>query len=123
MVRAIRGATTAESNSREEILAAAGEMVKEMISKNGIDTEDMISILFTLTPDLDAVYPAVAVREMGITDVPLLDFAQPDVNGSLKKCIRAMIYINSDKSNKELKHIYLKGARVLRPDLVKGEDL
>ena len=123
MVRAIRGATTAESNSREEILAAAGEMVKEMISKHGIDTGDMISILFTLTPDLDAVYPAVAVREMGITDVPLLDFAQPDVNGSLKKCIRAMIYINSDKSNKELKHRYLKGARVLRPDLVKGEDL
>lgn len=118
MVRALRGATTAENNTREEILAATKEMLEEILRLNEVKTEDMISILFTITPDLDAVFPAVAVREAGITNVPLLDFAQPYVEGALKKCIRVMIYINSHKSNDDLKHAYLKGARVLRPDLI-----
>lgn len=117
MVRAIRGATTAE-NTRESILKAVFEMMTEIIEKNNIDKDDMADIIFTMTPDLDAVFPAVAVREMGICDVPLLDMAQLYVEGALKKCIRVMIHINTDKKNSELIHVYKEGAVVLRPDLV-----
>lgn len=118
-VRALRGATTVETNSREEILEATAEMIKEIMSRNNLETEDMISILFTVTSDLDTVFPAVAVRQLGITDVPLLDVAQPAIKGALGKCIRVLIHFNTEKKNSELNHVYLRGAKVLRPDLVK----
>ena len=114
MVRAIRGATTVENNDREEIIEATKEMLETIISENNIKTEDMVSVIFTVTPDLDKVFPAVAARKMGIVDVPLLDMSEPEINGALKKCI-----INSDKQNKDMVHAYLRGATVLRPDLVK----
>ena len=107
MVRAIRGATTVENNDREEIIEATKEMLETIISENNIKTEDMVSVIFTVTPDLDKVFPAVAARKMGIVDVPL------------KKCIRILMHINSDKQNKDMVHAYLRGATVLRPDLVK----
>ncbi len=116
MVRAIRGATTAE-NTRESILAATREMVAEIIIKNSLKIEDLVCIMFSLTPDLDAVFPAVAVREMGICNVPLMDYAQPDIQNALKGCVRVMILTNSDKSLDEMQHLYLRGAKVLRPDL------
>lgn len=119
MVRAIRGATTAKSNEREEIIEATKEMISQIISDNSLKTEDVISIVFTVTPDLDKVFPAAAVRQMGITDVPLLDMAAPDIDGALKKCIRVIVHTNSDKEKKDMIHSYLRGARVLRPDLAK----
>lgn len=118
MVRAIRGATTAENNTKAEILSVTKELLTEIILRNELSTEDIASIIFTVTSDLDKAFPAAAVRGMGITDVPLLDMAAPDINGALKKCIRVMIHINTDKGNRDMKHVYLRGARVLRPDLV-----
>ena len=117
MVRAIRGATTVSSNEKEEIWSATEEMVNEIIKANNLDLNDLISITFTLTPDLDACYPAVRVREMGITNVPLINMAELKVVGSLEKCIRVIIETNSDKSLDEIKHIYLKDAKKLRPDI------
>lgn len=118
MVRALRGAITVEENTREEILHAVKEMLSETISRNEISEEDIISIIFTMTSDLNAAFAAAAVREWGITSVPLLDLVQPEVKGSLTKCIRMMMHINTEKTNKELHHVYLKGARILRPDLL-----
>ena len=118
MVRAIRGATTVENNDREEIIEATKEMLETIISENNIKT-DMVSVIFTVTPDLDKVFPAVAARKMGIVDVPLLDMSEPEIDGALKKCIRILMHINSDKQNKDMVHAYLRGATVLRPDLVK----
>lgn len=119
MVRAIRGATTVENNDREEIIDATMEMLKAIISENNIKTEDMVSIIFTITPDLDKAFPAAAARKMGIVDVPLLDMSEPEIDGALKKCIRILLHINSDKQNKDMIHAYLRGAKVLRPDLAK----
>lgn len=116
MVRAIRGATTAE-NTRDSILAAAREMVAEIIITNSLKIEDLTAIMFSMTPDLNAVFPAVSVREMGICNVPLMDFAQPDVKGALKGCVRVMILTNTEKGLDEMHHVYLRGAKVLRPDL------
>ena len=92
MVRAIRGATTVENNDREEIIEATKEMLETIISENNIKTEDMVSVIFTITPDLDKVFPAVAARKMGIVDVPLLDMSEPEIDGALKKCIRILIW-------------------------------
>lgn len=117
MVRALRGAITAEKNEKEEILNAAAELVSELMRANSIAAEDMIDIIFTVTGDLTAAFPAAGVRTMGISSVPLLDMAAPDIDGALKMCIRVMIHINTDKSNDELCHRYLKGAAVLRPDI------
>ena len=110
MVRAIRGATTVENNDREEIIEATKEMLETIISENNIKTEDMVSVIFTITPDLDKVFPAVAARKMGIVDVPLLDMSEPEIDGALKKCIRILMHINSDKQNKDMVHAYLRGA-------------
>ena len=89
-------------------------MLETIISENNIKTEDMVSVIFTVTPDLDKVFPAVAARKMGIVDVPLLDMSEPEIDGALKKCIRILMHINSDKQNKDMVHAYLRGATVLR---------
>lgn len=117
MVRALRGAITIEKNEKDEIFSAVCEMMKEITEKNSVDTEDIISIVFTVTPDITAAFPAAGVRKMGITDVPLLDMAAPEVDNGLKKCIRVMVYINSELKNSELRHVYLRDAKVLRPDI------
>jgi len=116
--RALRGATTVDENDKEEILSAVAEMFEEIIKRNELASEDIASIIFSLTPDLDKVFPASVIRQLGITDVPLLDVAQPDIEGALKKCIRVLIHINTYKKNSDLHHVYLRGAKVLRPDLI-----
>ena len=120
-VRAIRGATTAEENTREAIIDATLELLGVIEEKNDLKRADAISIIFTVTSDLTAVFPAAAAREMGLTFVPLLDMAAPAIDGSLEKCIRIMIHINTDKTKEEIKHVYLRGAKVLRPDLVQED--
>ena len=118
-VRAIRGATTAEENTREAIIGATLELIKAIEDANGLKRADSISIIFTVTKDLTAVFPAAAAREFGLTFVPLLDMQAPDIDGALEKCIRIMIHINTDKTKEEINHVYLRGAKALRPDLVK----
>ena len=120
-VRAIRGATTAEENTREAIIDATLELLGVIEEKNDLKRADAISIIFTVTSDLTAVFPAAAAREMGLTFVPLLDMAAPAIDGSLEKCIRIMIHINTDKPKEEINHVYLRGAKVLRPDLVQED--
>ena len=118
-VLAIRGATTVSSNTKEEILKESSILIKEIIDKNQLFTDDIISMCFTMTRDLDKVYPAVAVREiLNITDIPLLNFEEKYIEGSLEKCIRVMVYINSNKNKQDIKHIYLNKSKVLRQDIV-----
>lgn len=120
-VAGIRGATTTEFNTAESILSDTKALLVEIIGKNEIKNEDIISIIFTVTNDLNAAFPAVAARELGLTDVPLLNSNEINVPGSLGKCIRILIHAYTEKSREEIKHIYLKDAKKLRPDLVKKQ--
>jgi chorismate mutase len=117
MVNAIRGATTVDENTEQEILEATSELLKAMLEQNGIETEDIISVIFSVTTDLNAAFPAVAARRMGWTETALMCTYEIDVPGSLRKCIRVMMHIRTEKRSRELKFVYLKAARQLRPDL------
>jgi chorismate mutase len=117
--RGVRGATTADENSREAILHATRQLLALMIRQNGIDAEDVASAIFTTTTDLDAEFPALAARQLGWIDVPLLCTNEIDVPGSLRQCIRILVHWNTERPQQEIKHIYLKGAVQLRPDLSK----
>lgn len=121
MVRAIRGATTAESNTAADILSETGTLLEKMIEENDIETEDIISIFFTVTRDLDAAFPATAARIAGLSEVALMCTNEIDVPGSLAKCIRILMHINTDKKNSEMRYVYMKGAVSLRPDLTEKE--
>lgn len=116
-MKAIRGAITVKKNTEEEILSATRELLIEIINTNNIKKEEMISILFTATSDLDSVYPALAARNIGLTTVPLLCFQEMNVKNSLNKCIRIMFNINRECSLDDISHVYLKKATSLRPDL------
>ncbi len=117
----IRGAITADSNTREDILLNTRQLLKEMIELNEVKIEDIVSILFTATKDLDAAYPAVAARELGIVDAALMCAQEMFVEGSLKMCIRVQMDVQTDKKQSEMKFVYLKNAEVLRPDKVKKQ--
>ncbi len=116
-VRAIRGAITVNENNAEQILDATKTLLSEIVERNGLDSEDVISVIFSVTKDLDAVYPAVAARQMGWTDTPLFCLNEMNVPGSLPRCIRVLMHVDTEKSKKEIVHVYLGGASVLRPDL------
>ncbi len=117
MVRAVRGATTVHANKREDILESTSELLARMVGENNIGKEDIISVSFTTTNDLDAVFPAVAARQLGWTDIALSCTNEMYVPGSLAMCIRVLLTFNTDKKNNELKYIYLREAKSLRPDL------
>ena len=114
--RGIRGATTADANTRDDILRATRELLALMIRQNGIRSEDVASVIFSTTPDLDAEFPALAARQLGWYDVALLCNHELDVPGSLRRCVRVLIHWNTDASQSEIKHVYIKGAANLRPD-------
>jgi len=118
-VRAIRGAITVSENTKNSILEGTKELLVEIIERNNLNEEDIISAIFTVTSDLNATFPAIAAREIGWTDISLMCTNEIDVPGSLKSCIRVLIHINTDKNNNEMNHVYLKGATILRPDLCK----
>ncbi|HQD31045.1 MAG: chorismate mutase [Clostridiaceae bacterium] len=122
MVRAIRGATTVKNNTREEILDATSELVQEIMERNGITRENIISIIFSVTSDLDAAFPATAARQMGFDRVAMLSTYEMDVPDSLRKCIRVLMHIQTDKKNDELAYVYLKEARKLRPDIIQQNE-
>ena len=115
--RGIRGATTVEENTAEAILAATGELLARMVEANGLAAEELASALFTVTPDLDAVFPAQAARQLNWSQVPLLDALEIPVPGSLPRCVRVLIHWNTERSQAEVRHVYLRGAAGLRPDL------
>ncbi len=115
--RGVRGATTADENSRVAILTATRQLLALMIRTNGIRSEDVASAVFSTTVDLDAEFPALAARQLGWLDVPLLCGHEIHVPGSLSRCIRVLIHWNTDKRQREIRHIYIKEAERLRPDL------
>ena len=116
-VRAIRGATTADENSIEAMREAISELLREIENRNQLDLENVVSVIFTATPDLDAVFPAAIARENPQWEnIPLLDVQQMQVKGSLDKCIRVLIYWNTSKPQKAIYHPYLRKAGNLRPN-------
>lgn len=117
-VRGVRGATTVESDDPALIRAAARELMEEILRRNQItDFDDVISAIFTTTADLVSTFPAEAARAMGMNQVPLLCAQEIPVTGSMPRCIRILLHINSDRTPKEIEHVYLRDAQKLRPDL------
>ncbi|MBI2760858.1 MAG: chorismate mutase [Chloroflexi bacterium] len=117
-MRGIRGATTVDRNERGAILEATRELLEHMVQANDILPEDVATAWFTTTPDLNADFPAIAARrELGWTHVALMDAHHMDVPGALPMCLRIMLLVNTTRRQDEIAHIYLRGARVLRPDL------
>jgi chorismate mutase len=117
-VRGVRGATTVSEDTADAILEATEELVREIVHANGIQSEDVASALFTVTPDLSAEFPAAAARRMGWTLVPLLNFTEIGVPGRLARCVRVLVHVNTEKAQNEMVHVYLREAVSLRPDLV-----
>ncbi len=117
--RSIRGAITVNADTRDEVLAKTALLIKEIIDRNGLDVEDISSIIFTATNDVKSAYPAVAARGLGIVNASLMCVQEMYVEGSLRMCIRAMVTIETDKAQADMQHVYMEGAEVLRPDLVK----
>jgi len=117
-IRGLRGATTANENTREAIWAATRELLEALVRANGFDAADVASVYFTATPDLNAAFPAAAARALGWTDTALLDAQAPAVPGDLPRCIRVLIHWNTERAQKEMRHVYLNEARRLRPDRV-----
>lgn len=116
-IRGIRGATTVSTNSKEEIIEKTGELLKEIGERNDLSPEDIASITFSVTEDLDAEFPAVAARKLEWLYTPLFCTREIPVPGSLEKCIRVLLHVNSEKPQKEMVQIYLYEAKKLRPDL------
>jgi chorismate mutase len=114
----VRGATTIFDDNKEEILHATRELLSEIIEKNLIDKEEIVSIIFSSTKDIKSLYPAQAARDLGIIYAGLMCLQEMYVDGSLEKCIRILLMANGDRSQREVKHIYLKEAKSLRPDLI-----
>jgi len=117
VLRGIRGATSVENNDELEILQNTKELLLQMVEANALHIEDIAAVLFSVTRDLDAVFPAQAARELGWKYVPLLDVQEMDAKNGLKGTIRVLLLANSVKRQEEIKHIYLERARELRPDL------
>ena len=116
-VRALRGATTLEVDTEEQLTDRVQALPKEMLARNDVDHEDLISIIFTATPDIHSAFPATAARTIGLGDVPLLGASELSVEGGVQRCIRVMMHLTTDRSRTELRHVYLEGARSLRDDL------
>jgi chorismate mutase len=120
-VRGIRGAITVERNETEQINEATRELLMTILQENDVQPQDVASCYITVTQDLDAAYPARAIRELsGWAYVPLLCAQEMHVIGSLPRCIRLLLHVNTTKGQQEIRHAFLRGARVLRPDLAEN---
>ena len=116
-VRAVRGAIQVDANVRDEILQGTAALVTEVLRRNDIEPADLISIVFTATPDLTADFPAYAARLMGLTDVPLLCTTEIAVPGAMPRVLRLLAHVETARSRAEMRHVYLRGAAALRTDL------
>ncbi|MEM7034307.1 MAG: chorismate mutase [Chloroflexota bacterium] len=121
--RGVRGATTIENDTAEEIIIATGELLQLIVHVNDIDMDDVASAIFTTTIDVNAAFPALAARKMGWGNVPLICAHEMTVPNSLQKCIRILLHWNTTKLAKDIQHIYIKGAKNLRPDLAELQQL
>ncbi|MDP6468063.1 MAG: chorismate mutase [Pirellulaceae bacterium] len=116
LCRGVRGATTVEANTREAILEETTKLLALMIRFNEIESTDVASVVFTLTTDLNAEFPALAARQLGWLDVPLLCTNEINVVGGLQKCVRILIHWNTDRAQTDITHVYVNEAIRLRPD-------
>jgi chorismate mutase len=116
-IRALRGATTVEKNDRDAIIAGTAELLHAVMDRNAVRPEDLISMIFTATPDISAAFPATAARDLGLADVPLLCSVEIGVPDATPFCIRVLIHVTTTRTPGELRHVYLRGARGLRSDL------
>ncbi len=116
-VRAVRGATQLEEDVREHLLERVEEMVRDVMSANGLEVDDFISIIFTATADLVSEFPAYAARQLGFSDVPLLCARELEIEGSMPRVVRMMAHVDTDLPRADLTHVYLHGAAALRRDL------
>lgn len=116
-VRAVRGAIQVDGDDRELILSGTAELIGEILERNQLASGDLISMVFTATPDLTAEFPAYAARQLGLTDVPLLCATEIAVPGALPRVLRVLAHVESDRTRSEIRHVYLRGAAQLRTDL------
>lgn len=116
-VRAVRGATQVDADDRDQILEATTELVSAVMARNELSTDDVISVIFTTTPDLTAEFPALAARKLGFHEVPLLCASEIAVPGSLPRVIRLMAHIETGRPRSAVQHVYLRGATALRLDI------
>ncbi len=116
-VRAVRGATQLQVDEREHLLERVAELVKTVLQSNDLDNDDLISIVFTATSDVNSEFPAYAARLMGMTDVPLLCARELEIGGSMPRVVRLMAHVETERTRDEITHVYLHGAAALRRDL------
>jgi len=119
-VRALRGATTLDEDTTEQMQVRVKALLVAMFERNGLVPDDVISAVFTATPDLRSAFPATAARAAGLDDVPLPGAQELDVDGALERCVRVMLHVETDRARTELQHVFLEGAVRLRPDLAHG---
>lgn len=118
-VRAIRGATRLQADDAQEMREAVTELITEILTRNALDQEQIISVFLTSTPDLICAFPATAVRSMGLADVPLMCASEIAVPGALSHVVRVMMHVDTDLDRSQIRHAFLRGAQVLREDLDK----
>lgn len=116
-LRALRGATTVDEDTTEQIEARVVALLREMFERNDVDHDDIVSVIFTATDDIHSMFPAAAARTIGLGDVPLLCARELDIDGATPHCIRVLVHLTTERSRTELRHVYLEGARGLRDDL------
>ena len=116
-VRAVRGAIQVDEDDRAQVLDATTELLHAVLERNGITPDDIISVLFTATPDLTSEFPAYAARQMGFVDVPLLCASEIAVAGAMPRVLRVLAHVETDRPRAEIKHAFLRGAAALRRDL------
>jgi chorismate mutase len=116
-IRALRGATTIDVDEKEHLFERVIALLEQLFDRNGIDHDDVVSIIFTATGDVHSAFPAQAARKFGLGDVPLMCARELDITGATPLCIRVMLHLYTERSRAELHHVYLEGARSLRDDL------
>jgi chorismate mutase len=116
-VRALRGATTVDADTEDQVSGRVQALVQAMLDRNGVEKDDLISIVFTATDDIHSIFPATAARAAGLGDVPLLCARELDITGATPLCIRVLMHVTTDRVRDQLHHVYLEGARGLRDDL------
>jgi monofunctional chorismate mutase len=115
--RAARGAITVADDSRDAVLDATERLLKELLERNAIGNDDVVSLIFTATEDITSVFPAEAARRIGLVSVPLMCMREMAVQGALARCVRVLLHFQTEKRGSEITHVYLEGARALRHDL------
>ncbi len=116
-VRAVRGAIQVDADERQQVLDATTELLRAVLDRNGLDQEDLISVVFTATPDLTSEFPAYAARQLGFVDVPLMCATEISVAGAMPRVVRLLAHIETELPRAEIHHVYLRGAAALRRDL------